>query len=139
MNFKHTIVFLSLAIAISGHAQQPAVAYPHKFKEIKLGATLDAVREHNTVRLYMVIDNIDQYDEISIERSDEHQQNFDQCKLIEVQKGKYKNNYLEAVDQYPLPPKMGNQYRIKTVTSEGITRMYPPVPVSYTEEPKAQK
>lgn len=107
---------------------------PHKFKELKVGATLEAVREQNTVKLYMLVDDVEQYEQIIVERCGEQQNNFARCKVVQVQKGKYKNNYVEVTDQYPLPPKMTNQYRIKTITSEGITRMFPPVPVVYPDE-----
>ena len=142
MNTKYALIAAMLLIVASLDAQQPvqstktqaaaAKPIPHQFKEIKIGATLEAVREHNDVRLYILVDDIEQYDEISIERGD-GQNNFGQCKLIKVEKGKYPNNYIEVVDQYPLSPKMSNIYRIKTVTSEGIMRMYPSVTITYPE------
>jgi len=131
MTSKITTVFLMLLICLlSLHAQQPA-GLPHKFKEIRTGATLEAVREQNVVKLYILVDDIEQYSEILIERSDELQKNFSQCKEIEVEKGKYKNNYVELIDQYPLSSKMTNLYRIKAVTSEGIMKMFPPVPITF--------
>ena len=132
-----------LLIGVAMHAQPAESALdkinkilPHKFKELRTGATLEVIREQKVVKIYMLIDDIDQYDQILVERSDEQQLNFSQCKVIQVTKGKYKNNYVELVDQYPLSPKMSNLYRIKTVTPEGIMRMYAPVPIVRAEDVK---
>jgi hypothetical protein len=112
---------------------------PHKFKELKTAATLEVVREQKVVKIYMLIDDIEQYDQVMVERSDELQKNFSQCKVIQIEKGKYKNNYVELVDNYPLSPKMTNVYRIKTITADGIMRMYPPVPIETQAEANAMK
>ena len=118
---------------VTAGAPKPANAVPHAFKELKTGATIEAVREQGAVKVYMLIDDIEQYDQVMVERSDEMQINFSQCKQITIEKGKYKNNYLEVVDRYPLSPKMSNLYRIKTVTADGIMRMYPPVAIIIPE------
>jgi hypothetical protein len=140
---------MAMLIAISVHAQQPAENsalqkvnkdLPHKFKEIKTDATLEVIREQNNViKIYMLIDDIEQYDEILVERSDEMQKSFSQCKEITIVKGKYKNNYIELTDQYPLSSKMTNVYRLKTINSEGIMRMFPPVPVIAATQQNAKK
>jgi hypothetical protein len=129
MNSKLIIIIIALLIGASVHAQQTKDS-PHKFKELKIGATLEVVREHNVVNIYMLIDDIEQYDEILVERSDEQQKNYSQCKEVKIEKGKYKNNYVELVDHYPLSPKMSNLYRIKAITAEGIMKMFPPVPIT---------
>ena len=136
--------FLCMCMAIGAQpvtagAPKPANAVPHDFKEIKTGATIEAVREQGAVKVYMLIDDIEQYDQVMVERSDEMQVNFAQCKLITIEKGKYKNNYLEVVDRYPLSPKMSNLYRIKTVTADGIMRMYPSVPITIPQTEVAAK
>lgn len=138
MNGKFLVAFTGILIAASLYAQKPAEntylekinkQLPHKFKELKIGATLEAIREPKLVKLYLIVDDIEQYDQILVERSDEQQKNFSQCKAVTITKGKYPNNYIELVDQYPLSPKMANVYRLKTVDAEGITKMFPPVPV----------
>lgn len=111
---------------------------PHKFKELHTGVTLEVIRDKTEVKIYMLVDDIDQYDEILVERSDEQQINYSQCKDIKVTKGKYKNNYMELVDRYPLSSKMTNLYRIKTITPDGIMRMYPPVPIVKAEDVNAK-
>jgi F0F1-type ATP synthase beta subunit len=140
---------MAMLIAISVHAQQPAESpelqkinkdLPHKFKAIKTDATLEVIREQNNViKIYMLIDDIEQYDEILVERSDELQKNYSQCKEITIVKGKYKNNYIELTDQYPLSSKMANVYRLKAITSEGIMRMFPPVSVINADAENAKK
>ena len=145
MKGKITLMTTALLMGLSVCAQ-PAESdlqkanknIPHKFKELKTGTTLEVVREKTDVKIYMLIDDIDQYEQILVERSDEMQLNYSQCKVIEVTKGKYKNNYVELVDHYPLSPKMSNLYRIKTVTPDGIMRMYAPVPIIRAEEVNAK-
>ena len=109
---------------------------PHKFKAIRTGATIEVIRDLNAVKIYVIIDDIEQYEQVLIERSDEMQTNFSQCKLLMVGKGKYPDNYLELTDHYPFSSKMTNLYRIKTITSEGIIRMYAPVPITIPEVKK---
>ena len=149
MTIKYTLSFFILLIAASLHAQQPAASttylekinkdLPHKFKEIKTGATMEAVREQTVVKIYMLIDDIEQYTEILVERSDEQQQNYSQCKVITIEKGKYKNNYLSVIDQYPVSSKMTNLYRIKAMTSEGNMKMFPPVTIMMPAEQNVKK
>lgn len=135
-----------LACYYSGQAQEFSPQYleelnrslPHKFKAINVGATLEAVRDQETVRLYLLIDDIEQFDQVMIERSDEFGTSFSQCKLLNIEKGKYRNNYLELTDRYPVSTRMATAYRIKTITSDGIIRMYPAVPVRKSDEAGAR-
>jgi|GEM_PF-2886651 len=146
MSTKITLAVLALFLGAAVYAGGEEAVYlqklnkelPHKFKELKTGVTLEVVREQKVVKIYMLIDDIEQYDEILVERSDEQQQNFSQCKEIKIEKGKYKNNYVELTDNYPLSSRMNNAYRVKTITSEGIMRMYPPVPVTSEADAKVQ-
>jgi predicted DNA-binding protein (MmcQ/YjbR family) len=148
MNSKIILAVAALLIGVSVHAQQPAdndylqkinKELPHKFKELKTGTTLEVIREQKVVKIYMLIDDLEQYEQILVERSDEQQMNYSQCKVIQIVKGKHKNNYIEVTDQYPLSPKMSNLYRIKTITADGIMRMYPPVPIMTLEEVNTKK
>ena len=137
MNSKITFAFIVFLIAGTLSAQKPTadsyldkinMELPHKFKELKIGATLEAVRDHGVVRFYVIVDDIEQYGEIVIERSDELG-GYTQCKSIKIQKGKFKNNYFQLDDQYPLSAKTANQYRIKALTDDGIIRIYAPVAI----------
>ena len=136
MNSKITFAFIVFLIAGTLSAQQPTedsylakinTELPHKFKELRIGATLEAVRDHGVVRFYVIVDDIEQYSEIVIERSGELGDSYSQCKSVKIQKGKFKNNYFQIVDEYPLSAKTSNQYRIKALTDDGIIRIYAPV------------
>ena len=139
MSSKSIIAFIVILISVGTlSAQQPSddsylakinMELPHKFGELKVGATLEAVRDHGVVRFYILVDDIEQYGEIVIERRGELGHDFALCKTVKVQKGKFKNNYLELVDQYPLPSKTASQYRIKAMTDDGIMRIFPPVSI----------
>jgi hypothetical protein len=102
---------------------------PHQFNALRSVATVEAVRGQGVVKIYMLVDDVEQYEQLIIERSDEMGVNFAQCGVVEVQKGKYKNNYVELIDRYPVSPKMMINYRLKTIDKEGNMRMLPPVPV----------
>ena len=138
MNSKITFAFIVFLIAGTLSAQRPPsedsylakinMELPHKFKELRIGATLEAVRDHGVVRFYVIVDDIEQYSDIVIERSDELG-DYAQCKTIKIQKGKFKNNYFQLDDQYPLSSKTANQYRIKALTADGIIRIYAPVAI----------
>ncbi len=88
---------------------------------------MEVVRDHSVIRIYMLVDDIEQYEELLVERSDETQSNYAQCKSITILKGKYPKNYVEVVDQYPQSVKMAGMYRLKAITSEGILKMFAPV------------
>lgn len=147
MKVQYTLALVMVLVAGAVFAQPEDQKYlekinkdlPHKFKELRTGATLEVVREQKVVKIYMLIDDIEQYDQVLVERSDELQKNYSQVRVIQIEKGKFKNNYVELVDNYPLSPKMSNLYRIKTVTAEGITRMYAPVPIVMASEENPKK
>lgn len=104
---------------------------PHQFKELNTGATMEAVRTKNEVHLYLLVDDVTQYEQLLIERSDEMQQNFSQCKLIDVATSKFDRNYIEAIDRFPVSSRMTNVYRLKAITPEGIVRMFAPIAISH--------
>lgn len=140
-HFKFVFLFLLTTSFTAASAQAMSAeelarmnqALPHKFKEIRTGTTIEAVRNQEVVKLFVLVDDIEQYDQILIERSDELGTNFSQCKLVTIKKGKYPNNYIELADHYPVSSKMSNLYRIKTISPEGIIRMYSAVPISMPE------
>ena len=73
----------------------------HNFKELRTGVTMEAKRVGGVVKVYMLVDDIEQFEELQVERSDEFGTNFAQCKSVTIVKGKYRNNYVEVTDQYP--------------------------------------
>jgi hypothetical protein len=141
IHIRYLILFFLTGTGIGASAQmmspkdlaQINKGLPHKFKEIRTGTTIEVVRNPQVVKLFVLVDDIEQYDQILIERSDELGTNFSQCKLVTIKKGRYPNNYLELSDNYPVSSKMSNLYRIKTISPEGIIRMYPSVPISMPE------
>lgn len=116
-------------MAVHSYLQKINKNLPHQFKHLNTLATLEAMRGQGFVKVYLLIDDIEQYEQILIERSDEMGINFSQCGYIQIEKGKYKNNYIEYTDRYPVSPKMNILYRIKTIDAEGNFRMLPPVAI----------
>ena len=137
---KHVLFIIAFCLSLSVMAQETKESKEaylkrinkevgHNFKELKTGVTIEVERVGGVVKIYMLVDDIEQFDELLVERSDQLGTNYAQCKSVTVVKGKYKNNYVEVIDQYPLSPKMSPLYRLKTITAEGITRMYAPVAI----------
>ncbi len=116
-----------------GYLEKVNSKLPHKFKEIRTGSTIEAIRSQELVKIYVLVDDIEQYEQVLIERSDELGTNYGQCKLIMVKKGAYPLNYIEITDRYPVSSKMSNLYRIKTITSDNIVRTYAPVSITMAE------
>ncbi|MCW3124488.1 MAG: hypothetical protein JWO03_146 [Bacteroidetes bacterium] len=139
--FRYFILLIFISAGTAAWSQSFPPGYlekinsklPHKFKEIRTGSTMEVIRTQEIVKIYALIDDIEQYEQVLIERSDELGTNYGQCKLIKVEKGKYTNNYIEMTDRYPVSSKMSNLYRVKTITSDGIIRTYAPVPITMAE------
>jgi hypothetical protein len=123
---KKIVTFLLLAFSSSLVFSQKNI--PHQFKEIKRGATLEAVRLGGIIKLYILVDDIEQYTQIQVERGNEFNE-YSGVKVIEITKGKYKNNYIETEDRFPVSSQMDSKYRLKGINEEGTIKIFAPVTV----------
>ncbi len=78
-----------------------------------------------TIALYFI--KASQYESVLIERSDNQQLNFSQCKYIKFNDSANDTVVLSKKDTYPMPFANDIYYRVKTITKDGVTRIYPSV------------
>jgi hypothetical protein len=99
----------------------------HKFKEYNNNYTLEAERKGTVVKLYLRMDDIEQYAEVILVRSQAELGNFTDVKHIPIIQGANKFEYVETEDRYPLPTKVGAAYKIRAITKDGAIRMFPAI------------
>lgn len=99
----------------------------HKFKDYNNTYALEAERKGPVVKLYLKMDDIEQYAEIILVRSQAELGNFSDVRHIPVIKGANKFEYVESEDRYPLPTKVGAAYKIRAITKDGAIRMFPAI------------
>ena len=99
----------------------------HKFKDYNNSYALEAERKGPIVKLYLKMDDIEQYAEVILVRSQAELGNFSDVRHIQVIKGANKFEYVETEDRYPLPTKVGAAYKIRAITKDGAIRMFPAI------------
>lgn len=99
----------------------------HKFKDYNNTYALEAERKGPVVKLYLKMDDIEQYAEVILVRSQAELGNFSDVRHIQVIKGANKFEYVETEDRYPLPTKVGAAYKIRAITKDGAIRMFPAI------------
>ena len=114
-----------MMLGLSSKAGDPAATYI--FKSTDEDVVLEVERGKGEVVLHLLVKNMGQYDHILVERSAENQNYFGQCKYISCADEKTVNDQLTKQDKYPFSAAKDVYYRIKTVTKDGISRVYPAV------------
>ncbi len=99
----------------------------HKFKDYNSSYALEAERKGPVVKLYLKMDDIEQYAEVILVRSQAELGNFSDVRHITIIKGANKFEYVETEDRYPLPTKVGAAYKIRALTKDGAVRMFPAI------------
>lgn len=79
------------------------------------------------VKITLQFTDSSQYNYVTIERSIDPVVHFSQCKYLAPDKAKDSKRIYHLEDAYPLSTSQDLFYRIKTVSAEGVTRVYPPV------------
>lgn len=97
----------------------------YTFKEINASYTLEGERKAGEMKLYIKLDDIDQYIQIQIERAN-GVGGYNTCKTIAIKPGEYKNGVIETSDKFPLSSKTDSYYRIKATPADGSVKMFPP-------------
>lgn len=97
----------------------------YTFKEINASYTLEGERKAGEMKLYIKLDDIDQYVQIQIERAN-GVGGYNTCKTITIKPGEYKNGVIETSDKFPLSSKTDSYYRIKATAADGSVKMFPP-------------
>lgn len=108
-------------------AGDPATPAAYTFKSTDEDVVLEVERVKGEVLLHLLVKDLNQYDHILVERSAENQNYFGQCKYISCAEEKPVNDQLMKQDKYPFSAAKDVYYRIKTVTRDGVSRVYPAV------------
>lgn len=87
----------------------------------------EVYREHGKVMLALTIRHPETYKQLLLERSGENLRSYGQCRFILIEKNVDYSKPIIEQDRYPLPASTDAYYRIKSVTTDGIERVYPPV------------
>ena len=88
---------------------------------------IEVSRQQQTVTIALFLTNATQFESVSIERSLDAQNNFAQCKYIRFNESAQANVVIVKKDEFPLTSIGDIFYRIKTISTEGVTRIYPSV------------
>lgn len=98
----------------------------HDFKGKESTFVLDIVREGRKVMVYILIENLKDYKEVYVQRSDETMLGTGNCKYFTPKDFDLKK-YTEVIfeDKYSLPAQRDAYYRIKCEDTNGVLRTYP--------------
>lgn len=88
---------------------------------------IELTREQQTVNIALFLFKASKFEFVSIERSLDAQNNFSQCKYIKFNESAQDSVVIVKKDLYPQSNVDAVYYRVKTVTRDGATRIYPSV------------
>lgn len=126
MNYVLVAIMFVAALPLLSFGQAETSS-EYAFKSIDEEVAMEVERGRGEVLLHVMVKDIEQYDHIIIERSAESGSYYGKCKYISCAEAKTNNGYMLQKDKYPFAANKDVFYRIKTVTKDGIERVYPAV------------
>jgi hypothetical protein len=108
------------------YATTPASA-KHEFKTTDREVNFDIERKQGEIALYFQSQVFSSYEEIVVERCGAGSTSYSVCKTIDASKIKTEDGYYMTSDKFPLPAQTDVSYRIRTVSKDGVMKMFPPV------------
>ncbi len=98
----------------------------HDFKGKEGTFVLDVERENRKVMVFILVENLKDYKEVYVQRSDEAMIGTGNCKYFTPKDFELKK-YTEVIfeDKYSLPAQRDSYYRIKCEDLNGVVRTYP--------------
>lgn len=98
----------------------------HNFKSKDRTFNLEVEREGRKVMIYLLVEDLKDYKEVFIQRSDETRLGMANCKYLTPQDYKLKK-FTEVIfeDKYPHPGHKDSYYRIKCEDLNGVVRTFP--------------
>ena len=106
---------------------KPGALIEYTFESVDNEVAMEVERGKGEVFMHLLVKDMNDYDHIIIERSAESPEYFGKCKYISCNDTKAADGALLEVDKYPYTASKDVYYRIKTVTKDGIERIYPSV------------
>ena len=97
---------------------------------------MELSRSELGINIALLFFKASQFEYVLIEKSADAQNSFSQCKYIKFNESANDSVVIVKRDVYPLTSNEDVYYRVKTVTKEGVTRIYPPVRLPGLKEAK---
>jgi hypothetical protein len=130
--FGKSLLFLLFLLPFILFAQ--ADDYTMRSADNEVG--MEVNRGDKYVEVTILLTRASQFDCVMIERSGDAQNNFSQCKYIKFNESANDSVVIVKRDTYPFSPVDDVFYRLKTITKEGVTRIYPSVRLPGLKEDK---
>jgi len=99
--------------------------YSLKSSDGELGMTVS--RSEEGIEIALMFSHATQFEYVVIERSSDAMNNFSQIKYIKFNESANDEVVIVKRDTYPLSTSDDVYYRVKTITKEGVSRVYPSV------------
>jgi len=137
---KNTIRILSIAVCICFYFL-PVFSQSNDYflKSSDAEFAMEVSRGDKGIDIALLLSKASQFDFVTIEKSADSQTGFSQCKYIKFNESANDSVVIVKRDVYPLTSADDVYYRLKTVTKEGVTRVYPAVRLPALHEDRKLK
>ncbi len=88
---------------------------------------IEVSRSNNGIEIAIFLTKASQFEYVLIEKSADPQNGFSQCKYIKFNESANDSVVIVKRDVYPLTASEDVYYRVKTITKDGASRVYPSV------------
>ena len=117
------LFFLFLLFSAAGFSQSSDYFFHSADSEV----AMELSRTELGINIALLFSKASQFEYVLIEKSADAQNSFSQCKYIKFNESANDSVVIVKRDVYPLSSSSDVYYRIKIITKEGITRIYPSV------------
>jgi hypothetical protein len=97
---------------------------------------MEVSRNDKGVDIALFFSRASQFEYVAIEKSGDAQNNFSQCKYIKFNESANDSVVIVKRDTYPYSSTEDVFYRLKTITKDGVSRIYPSVRLPGIKEAK---
>lgn len=132
---KISTFFLLIASAYPSFSQNNDYFLKSSDNEV----AIEVSRGAEGIEIALLFTKASQFEYVTIEKSADSQNNFSQCKYIKFNESANDSVVIVKRDVYPLNASDDVYYRVKTITKEGVSRVYPAVRLPGLHDTKKQK
>lgn len=118
------LLFFCCALSVNSLFSQ---ANDYFMKSADGEVALEVARGEQSVDMALYFSKASGYDCVMVERSADQQFNFSQCKYVKFNNSANDRVVIVQKDTYPMPFANDVFYRLKTISRDGVTRIYPSV------------
>lgn len=120
---KISFIFLFMISAVGAFSQNNDYFLKSSDNEV----AIEVSRGDGGIDIAVVFTKASQFEYVMIEKSADSQNGFSQCKYIKFNESANDSVTIVKRDVYPLNASDDVYYRIKTITKDGVSRVYPSV------------